>query len=930
MPQPTSPVTPGAYNFDVALTAASQVYLSVDGAGATTLFGNGAGPGGGTVTMTAQGETLGGQNAGFTIYEDQQDQSAVDVTASGAVIQGNTLLANAAYTGTGDFPDNFDLYAPSAGTITVGGSSPGEGNTFGGVAPYLAFLDGSTVDVTGNLFNGAAEFVDLDTGGSQVLIQGNTFTGNTGNSYDAAVQAGLQPNSFVTYADANYGWNLKPDQASSYTINDNNFDGFTGNDIIDVLASYTFVGSSAQRSFTGTVNANGIETDTISDWQPSDTLTLNPTSGLYSVAAVHQNGPDEVQIFLQAGTAPNQTLTGDQIVLENVGGVSATQVATMLGNAPIADGPVANNGLYLAGPSATLDLSNFVAGLYYGGAGSGDDRDPRLVAVGTVSPSGAGSLIDNDGSITFLTPSTGGTGTFTYTVEDEYGDLAQGTVTVDTDPGPTAHMAPVEIGHGQSDVNLTNQIFKYVTVGQLLDHTKIVAVNTSLYDTTGTVDLSNGQLTYTPGATNAGYDYFGYTVEDKYGQTATSDVYVYIDPGPKLGTVQATVTATPTSPTDLTSAIMNHVDPGASGDKETLTGVGTVGTLGSVSLSNGHISYTATGTTPQNEMTILSEIDANGKATDSFTATVTDQVGDSATGTVDLTLKPFLLDNATFNGQTLYETEPTQLITDSLIDDTIDTNGHNDAIVGAGLDTFNLGAGDAVVNMRSGQDQTVNGSNGWVDVVNGGPNATITLGNGVDNVTASGASDVQLGNGNDTVTLSGGGSTAKLGNGNDNVNVNGTGNTVTLGTGTDLVQMGALPNGGGDRFQLNGSNAQLFLTGTKDKVFVSGGSDYIADTNLPQNGPGDALSLNINATGGTVDIIDFSTGSYDGFTDAKGVISIAHQLIDGGVLGASPTTAQIASYMNSHGATLSFVNGLGSLHIGAPTELFSAANFRIT
>src|SRR5271166_6671449 len=59
-----------------------------------------------------------------------------------------------------------------------------------------------------------------------------------------AIQAGLEPNSFVTWANGYFGTNSPLDEVSSYTVSNNNFDGFTGNDISDVLASYSFAGNS--------------------------------------------------------------------------------------------------------------------------------------------------------------------------------------------------------------------------------------------------------------------------------------------------------------------------------------------------------------------------------------------------------------------------------------------------------------------------------------------------------------------------------------------------------------------------------------------------------------------------------------------------------------------------------------------------------------
>ncbi len=85
-------------------------------------------------------------------------------------------------------------------------------------------------------------------------------------------------------------------------------------------------------------------------------------------------------------------------------------------------------------------------------------------------------------------------------------------------------------------------------------------------------------------------------------------------------------------PTDLTNPLLALDTPGLPGDTLTLTAVG-ASTKGTVTLNtkNGDLSYTAP---------------ARGK-TDAFTYTVSDQLGDNATGNVSVTLQNALLHNDT-------------------------------------------------------------------------------------------------------------------------------------------------------------------------------------------------------------------------------------------------------------------------------------------
>ena len=94
-----------------------------------------------------------------------------------------------------------------------------------------------------------------------------------------------------------------------------------------------------------------------------------------------------------------------------------------------------------------------------------------------------------------------------------------------------------------------------------------------------------------------------------------SDTLV-VDPGPKAGS--ARLYTSPGLKVDLTSLLLALDTRGLPGDTLTLTGVNAAGTLGSVSLSNGDLSYTAP---------------ASGSS-DAFTFTVSDQLNESATASV--------------------------------------------------------------------------------------------------------------------------------------------------------------------------------------------------------------------------------------------------------------------------------------------------------
>jgi hypothetical protein len=92
-----------------------------------------------------------------------------------------------------------------------------------------------------------------------------------------------------------------------------------------------------------------------------------------------------------------------------------------------------------------------------------------------------------------------------------------------------------------------------------------------------------------------------------------------------------------------------------------------------------------------------------------------------------------------------------------------------------------------------GANATITLGNGS-DTVTAGANCTVSLGNGNDTVTVGNNSTVTLGNGNDTVTA-GSSSNIKVGNGNDTIYA-GANDIINLGHGQDTVGFGLPPNAG--------------------------------------------------------------------------------------------------------------------------------------
>ena len=224
-----------------------------------------------------------------------------------------------------------------------------------------------------------------------------------------------------------------------------------------------------------------------------------------------------------------------------------------------------------------------------------------------------------------------------------------------------------------------------------------------------------------------------------------------VDPGPTAG--NAHLYLSPGQRIDLTSLLLALDTPGLPGDSLMLSAVGTAGTKGTVSLSNGDLTYTAP---------------ASGSS-DAFTYTVSDQLHETAIGSVSVSLSK--------NGNIVLTGSANTIVSG---------DGNYSISGGTGGNSITLGKGNDNVSVAGNNNTVVlGGGNDTVSLP--GSNNTATLGDGNDNVTAGDGSKISLGKGNDTVSA-GANSTIILGNGNDSVSV-GSGSSITLGSGNDAITL---------------------------------------------------------------------------------------------------------------------------------------------
>jgi hypothetical protein len=273
-------------------------------------------------------------------------------------------------------------------------------------------------------------------------------------------------------------------------------------------------------------------------------------------------------------------------------------------------------------------------------SGSSDpDGDPLTVAS-LSTPAHGSAVIYSDNTVTY-TPASGTmatTDTFTCTISDGYGGTATSTVTVYLADRPPVVCELSISPHGAA---LTFGVLECASDPDN-DALTLTAVSTP---TSGTAAInSDGTVTYTPNSgTTAATDSFTYTVSDGYGGTATATVHVYLANRPPVAN-DFTVYRLGTSSVTF-DARTRAYDP--DGDVLTVTSVSTP-TSGTAAInSDGTVAYTPNSGT--------------GGSTDSFTVTISDGYGGTATAQVTVSqLQPPSLaplsDMTTYEGQTISTT----------------------------------------------------------------------------------------------------------------------------------------------------------------------------------------------------------------------------------------------------------------------------------
>ncbi len=545
--------------------------------------------------------------AGLTIAAD----GSYSFDPSNAAYQNLGAGATRVVTGTYRVTDQFGVSANSQIAITVTGTN--DAPVVGNVA-----LPGNFTLVANRLVNG--DFSDpvalagwsvstASTGTSAVQTSTATVQRNTNTIPGDNAVAVLNYNATVP---TGYGTGQGPSITST---------AFTGNAGDTVRFVYVLSSGTDQAIGTGYIRnaATGQIVQTIFD---------------YKVPVIGSTGVQTVELTLaQSGSYTIDFRVGSY----DATGGRAIGATLYIGSAQIVQTGISEDGSFTNANGRNLLLAQ---------ATDVDTGDVLTVpAFTTTSAYGASVVMGADGALT-ITPSASpaaqvlalgdtATDTFTYQVSDGHGGLTSATGSYTLVGQNDAPVAAADVGSVREDATITGSV-----ATNDVDVDRGAVLKFALAAPVAGLSLA-ADGTYTFDAANGAYQALGegqvrvitatYTVTDEHNATSTSTLTITVtgtNDGP-LAVADALAVGEDGS-TAFTAASLLANDTDADGDTLSVTAIGTTGTIGTVSLAGGNVTYAAG--------SAFQYLKAGETATDSFTYTISDGHSGTSIATETVTI----------------------------------------------------------------------------------------------------------------------------------------------------------------------------------------------------------------------------------------------------------------------------------------------------
>ncbi len=247
------------------------------------------------------------------------------------------------------------------------------------------------------------------------------------------------------------------------------------------------------------------------------------------------------------------------------------------------------------------------------------DVDGDTLTVKSVANPPNGSAIIVDGGVRY-TPDQDyhGTDQFTYEISDEQNTTANGVVNISILPVNDAPVATNDQAETNEDESITVDVLSNDSDVDG-DTLTVASASSPLH---GTVQVSNGNVFYTPTTNYNGSDQFSYVISDQNGETATATVNLTVRPVNDAPVATNDQAETNVDESVLVDVLANDFD--ADGDTLTVASVS--------SPSNGSVLISIS----DNSVQYIPDADYDG--TDQFTYVVSDGQGGTASASVDLTV----------------------------------------------------------------------------------------------------------------------------------------------------------------------------------------------------------------------------------------------------------------------------------------------------